>query len=122
MPTITFEETYFCPHTTEVYVNIPEKNKATFSFNYRFDSLFYRVIEVLLAWYFDCHDIFIKKHIGQVTCFIRYLPEKEGLLSWNGKKVIRHCRWHDTIIFFVLIDGFKEKTIRLCGKETCQWW
>ena len=81
MSTNTFEEIYFYPHLFEVYFNIPEKNKATFLFSYRFDSLFYRVNEVLLSCCFDCHDIVVKNHIGHVTCFIRYFPEKEGPLS-----------------------------------------
>ena len=38
----------------------------------------------------------------------------------KGKIVVGYCRGHDTIIAIFLIDGFKEKTIRLYGKEASQ--
>ena len=80
MSTNTFEEIYFCPDTFEVFFNTPKKDKGTFLFSYRFDSLFYRVNEVLLTCCFYCHAIVVKNHIGQVTCFVKYFLEKEGHL------------------------------------------
>ena len=32
----------------------------------------------------------------------------------NGKIVIGHCAGHNTIILLISIDGFKERTVRLC--------
>ena len=32
----------------------------------------------------------------------------------NGKIVIGHCTGHNTIILLISIDGFKERTVRLC--------
>ena len=38
-------------------------------------------------------------------------------VSLKGKIVVDYCGGHDTIILTFLINGFKEKTFRLCGKE-----
>ena len=42
-------------------------------------------------------------------------------VSLYGKIVFGYCGGHDTIIIFVYIDGYKERTIRLCGTEACVW-
>ena len=34
-------------------------------------------------------------------------------VSLNGKIIIGHCKGHDTIIFTISIEGFKEITKRL---------
>ena len=41
-------------------------------------------------------------------------------VSLKGKIVVGYCRGNDTIIFLFFIYGFKEKTIRLYGKDACQ--
>ena len=38
-------------------------------------------------------------------------------VSLKGKIVVGYCGGDDTIILTFLINGFKEKTSRLCGKE-----
>ena len=42
-------------------------------------------------------------------------------LSLKGKIVFGYCGGYDTIIVLIYIDGFKERTIRLCGIEACSW-
>ena len=37
----------------------------------------------------------------------------------DRKILIGHCKGHDTTILIILIDGLKEKTIRLYNKEVC---
>ena len=78
MSVSTIEEIYFHPHTFYAFVNIPDKNRSSFLFNYRFGSLFYRVNQLLLTCCFDFHEFVVKKHRVQATCFIRYFPKKEG--------------------------------------------
>ena len=61
---------------------------------------------------------------------MRYFPEKKGYfflrrsdsvknILLNGEIIIGHCNGYDTIILIILIDGFKEKSIRLYDKEVC---
>ena len=37
MLTNIIDEIYLCPRTFEAFLNIPEKHKSNFSFNYKFD-------------------------------------------------------------------------------------
>ena len=75
----TVNETYFCPHTFEIFLDLPEKDKSTFLFVYKFDSFLYRVNRMSLTCCFDCHKTVVKKHNSQIGCFLRYFPEKVGL-------------------------------------------
>ena len=52
------------------------KDKSMFLFIYKFDSLLYRVIRLVLSCCFASHDAVVKEHNSQVGRFIRYLPEK----------------------------------------------
>lgn len=81
MTTNTFKEIYFCPHTFEVYFDIPDKDKGASLCNHRFASLFYQVKEVLLTCCFDCHELVVNEHKSQITRFIRYFPKKGSPFS-----------------------------------------
>ena len=72
------DETYFCPHTFEIFFDLPEKDKNALLFVYKFDSFLYRVNKMSLACCFACHETVVKKHNLQIGCFIRYFPEKES--------------------------------------------
>ena len=37
-------------------------------------------------------------------------------VSLNGKIIINHCTGHNTIILIILVDRFKEKTLKLFKK------
>ena len=74
----TVDETYFCPHTFEIFFDLPKKDKSTFLFVYKFDGFLYRVNRMSITYCSDCHETVVKKHNSQIGCFIRYFPEKEG--------------------------------------------
>ena len=63
MLTNIIDEIYFCPYTFEAFLNIPEKDKSNFSFNYKFDSVLYQVNRVLLTSCFDCHELVRKNTV-----------------------------------------------------------
>ena len=44
-----------------------------------------------------------------------FLKRSESIknVSLNGKIITNHCTGHNTMILIILIDGFKERTIRL---------
>ena len=68
MSTKTFEEIYFCLQTLEAYFNIPNKDKSTFLFLYKFENLFYQVEKLLLICCFDRHKLNVDEHNSQITC------------------------------------------------------
>ena len=74
----TVDKLYFYLLTFEIFFDLPEKDKSTFLFVYKFDSFLYRANRMELTCGFDCHETVIKKHNSQIGCFIRYFPEKEG--------------------------------------------
>ena len=74
----TVDETYFCTHTFEIFFDLPEKDKSTFLFVYKFDSFFCGVNRMSLICCFNCRETVVKKHHSQTGCFIRYFPEKES--------------------------------------------
>ena len=55
------------------------------------------------------HKIFSRKR----RPFVLKRSNSVKNVSLNGKIVIGHCGGHDNIILFILIDGFKEKSMRL---------
>lgn len=46
-------------------------------------------------------------------------PDSVENILLDRKILIGHCKGHDTTILIILIDGLKEKTIRLYNKEVC---
>ena len=60
------------------------------------------------------HKIFSKNRRSLFSLKIS-ISTKNVLL--NGEIVVGYCKGYETILLFFLIDGFKEKTIRLYEKE-----
>ena len=58
------------------------------------------------------HKIFSQK---KKSFFLKRSDSVKNV-SLNGKIIINRCTGHDTMILIILIDGFKEKTIRILKK------
>ena len=75
---VIVDETYFCPHTFEIFFDLPEKDRCTFLFVYKFDSFLHQVNRMVLSCCCDCQETDVKKRNSQIGCFIKYFPEKEA--------------------------------------------
>ena len=130
---------YFCPHTFEVFFSISKKDKSTFSFIYKFDSLLYRVNRMVLSLCLTCHAIVVKEQFS-TNMFRKVFSRKRKQISLKrsssaknaslkGKIVLGYCGGHDTRIvffffffFFFLID-LRKKQLRfverrhVCGEK-----
>ena len=58
------------------------------------------------------HKIFSQK---KKSFFLKRFDSVKNV-SLNGKIIINHCTGHNTMILIILINGFKEKTIRIFKK------
>ena len=81
MSTNIFDEIYFCPHTFAVYFNILQKEKNSFKYLYKYPSIYYQMNNLVLYSCFACREAVVRKHNIQITCFIRYFPEKKYIFS-----------------------------------------
>ena len=125
MSTNIFHVIYFCQHTFEVYFKLPAKDKKIFFFVYKFHSIYYQSENFMLTVALTVTKLLLKILLINQNVLLNILSKKktcnpsdmiisvENVLL-NGKIVIGHCTGHNTIILLISIDGFKERTVRLC--------
>ena len=65
-------------HTFVVYFNIPQKEKNSLKFLYKFPGIYYQVNNLVLSSCFGCHEAVVRKHNSQITRFIRLFSQKKG--------------------------------------------
>ena len=120
----TIEEMYFCAHTFEVFFSISKKDRGTFSFTYKFDSLLYPVNRMTLSSCLPLHAIVVKEHNSQLTCFSRKrrqisLKRSSSVKnpSLNGKVVFGYCGGNDAIIVFFLLMDLRKKQLSFVERK-----